>query len=133
MTRNLRRPRGTHRILDLLSQQVQRIVVDLASLARPAHTADHLFPAEGFGNATALDYGQHRGLYGGESSSTFGARPPAPDRLAFIGFPGIDHPRIGMPAERAMHGRSFAVLTSGYHRRLRAYLCAPAGSHCSHD
>ena len=73
VTGHLRRPAGTHRILDLLRQEVQRVVVDLAALARAAHAPDHLLAAERLGDAAALHDGQHGGLHGGEPAATLRA------------------------------------------------------------
>src|SRR6202012_3628142 len=107
---------------------VQRVLVDLAALAGAADALDDLLAAERFGDATALDDGQDGRFHRGEASPALGARPSAPNGLAFIGFPRVDHPGIGMTTERTVHDRSFAVPES--RGTLRAYLCAPAlGQH----
>ena len=87
---DFRRTTGSYGVLDLLGQQVQRIVVDLSALTRPAHTADHLLAAERFGHTAALDHGQHRGFHGGESPPALRARPAASDGLSLVGLAGVD-------------------------------------------
>src|ERR1700678_1698798 len=93
---------------------MQPLLIHLAPLACPTNTPDDLLPAERLGHTAALDNGQDRGFHGGEPSPTLGARPAAPNGLAFISFPGINHPRVGMPAERTVHDRSFAAPTFSY-------------------
>ena len=83
---DFRRPTRPHRILDLLGQQVERVVVDIAALACSANATDHFLAAERLGDTTALDHGQYGGLYGGEPAATFRARTPAADRLALVGL-----------------------------------------------
>ena len=77
---------ASSRYVHLLRQQVQRVVVHLATLTRTADAFDDLLAAERLGDPTALHDGQHCGLHGGEAAATLGARPTAPDRLALIGF-----------------------------------------------
>lgn len=115
---------GSHGVLDLLGQQVQRVVVDLTALTCPAHAADHLLAAEWFGHTAALDDGQYRGFDGAESATTLRARAAAPDGLPLVRLAGVDDSGIGVPTERTMHGRSFAALTSGCPKPPRAYLRA---------
>src|ERR1700761_4502007 len=109
VARDLRRARRAHGVFHLLGQQIQRIVIDLAPLARPADPADDLFSAEWLGDTAALDHGQDCGFHGGEAPATLGARSATPDGLAFIGFPRVDHPGVRMAAEGAVRCRSFAV------------------------
>src|SRR5262249_27582640 len=66
MAGHLRRARSTHGVFHLLRQEVQRVVVDLAALARPADAANDLFAAEGLGDSAALDHSQNCGLDGAE-------------------------------------------------------------------
>src|SRR5262249_12977738 len=131
VTGNLGRARGAHGVFHLLGQQIQRILVHIAPLAGAADALDDLLAAERLGDTAALDDGEHRGFYRSETPPTLGAGPAAPNGLAFIGFPRVDHPGVGMTAERTVHDRSFAVLTS--RRTLRAYLCAPPRGQYGHD
>ena len=61
------------RILDLLRQQVQCVVVDLTALTRAAHAPDHLLATERLGDTAALYDRQHGGLHGGEPAATLRA------------------------------------------------------------
>ena len=99
------RPDG---VLDLLSKQIQRVVIDVAALAGTAYTLDDLVAAERLGNTAALHDGEHSGLHGGETTATFRARSTSPYRLTLIRLTGIDYARVWMPAERTVHYCSFA-------------------------
>ncbi|GAB0101740.1 hypothetical protein JMUB6875_07040 [Nocardia sp. JMUB6875] len=77
---------GAHRILDLLREQIERVGVDLATLAGAAHTANDLFATERFGDAAALHHRQNRGFDCGEPAPTLRAGTPPPDGGAFLGF-----------------------------------------------
>jgi hypothetical protein len=100
------RPNG---VLHLLGQKVERIIIDLAPLTRSAYSANDLFAAERLRNAAALYNGQHSRFHGSETPSTFRTGTTPADGLPLVSLAGIDYPRVGMTAKRAMHDRSFAT------------------------
>ena len=112
-------------ILDLLGEQIERVVVDLAPLACAPDPADHLLAAERFGYAAAFDHREYRGLHRGEPATALRAGPAPADGLPLIGFTGVDDPGIRVTAERTVHRRSFPTPTDNGLERLRAYLRRP--------
>src|SRR3954469_4276982 len=103
VARNLRRTGGADGVLDLLSQQLQLVLVDRPTLAGPSHTGDDLGPVERFAHATALDDGQHGLLDRGEPAPARGAGAAATGGRPLVGLPRVDDPAVGVVAERAAH------------------------------
>lgn len=99
------RPDG---ILDLLGQQVQRIIIDITTLTGPPYALDDLVATKRLSDPAALHDGQHGGLDGGETAAALGARAPASYRLTLVRLTGIDKARVRMTAERTVHYCSFA-------------------------
>ncbi|MBG9885537.1 hypothetical protein ABE10_02825, partial [Bacillus toyonensis] len=77
---------------------------DRTPLAGLAHTGDDLLPAERLHHARPLDDVQARGLRGGEAPAALGALATPPDGESVVAGAGVDHTRVWVTAERAVHG-----------------------------
>src|SRR5262249_23473263 len=97
----LGRPARPDGLLDLLGQHRDRVLVDRPALAGFADPDDDLRAAERLGHPAPLDHREDGLLDRGEPLATFRAGPPSPDELPVVGFPGVDHPRVGVAAVRA--------------------------------
>ncbi|GLY04746.1 hypothetical protein Acsp01_51250 [Actinoplanes sp. NBRC 101535] len=69
-----------------LREQREGVVVDGPALTGLADTTHDLRPAEGFGDATALDDRENRLLDGREPLAALGARSAATDQLTVVGL-----------------------------------------------
>src|SRR3954447_65844 len=92
------------RVLNLLGQLLQLVLVHGAPLAGAPHAGDDLGPVERLAHPAALDDGEHRLLDGGEPATAAGARTAPPGGRALVGLPRVDDPAVGVVAERAPHG-----------------------------
>src|SRR5205823_785336 len=121
MARYLGRAARADGLLDLLREYRDRVLVDRPPLARLAYPADDLRPAERLGHPAALDH-REDGLFDRrEPLATLRAGPAAPDQLAVVGLPGVDHPRVGVPAVRTPHRPHLPTgyPNGAYHRLAR--------------
>src|SRR5579859_2544438 len=94
---------GPDRLLHLLGQDGELVLVHRPALAGALHAVDDLVPGEGLGDAAALGHHQDHRLLSGEPAPAFRTGPPAPDRGTVFGRPAVDDPAVGIPAERAVH------------------------------
>src|SRR5699024_8230878 len=83
-------PGSPYRLLDLLSENVQRVVIDVTSPTGAPHTSDHLRPAERLFDSTTFDDVQDGRLDCGEPTITLCALPTPADRLPFFRLARID-------------------------------------------
>src|SRR3954452_20330314 len=91
------------RLLDLLGEQGERVLRHRPAGAGLADAVDDLCAAERLGDAGPLDDAQAGGLDRGEPAAALRAGPAPADGGAVVGLAGVDHPRVGVPAERAVH------------------------------
>src|SRR6478735_1188297 len=82
-------------------------------LARLAHAGHDLLATEGLDHARALDDVEARGLDRGETASALRALTTAADAEAVVARARVDDARIGVAAERAVHGRDSLRRESG--------------------
>src|SRR5690606_17866831 len=99
-------------LLDLVRQLLQVVLAHRPPFARPPDAVDDLLPTELFGDAGPLHHREYHRFGRGEPAAALRARTAPPDRLAVIHFPGIDHTRILVPAERAPHATTSGTSTT---------------------
>jgi hypothetical protein len=88
---HLGRALGPDGLLDLLREQRDRVLVDGPALTGLAHPTHDLGPAEGLGDAVALDDRQHGLFDRGEALAALRARPATTDQLTVVGLTRVDH------------------------------------------
>src|SRR5690606_10316215 len=93
-------------------QLLQVVLAHRPPFARPPDAVDDLLPTELFGDAGPLHHREYHRFGRGEPAAALRARTAPPDRLAVIHFPGIDHTRILVPAERAPHAATSGTSTT---------------------
>src|SRR5690349_2103301 len=103
VTRDLGRALGPDGLLDALRELRDRVLVDGPALAGLADATHDLRPAEGLGDAAALDHGENRLLHRGEPLAALGARATTPDQRPVLGLTRVDHARVGVATVRAAH------------------------------
>ena len=106
VAQDFRGPARSNRVFDLLAQARQVAVTHRTALARLAHSRDDLLATEWLGSPRSLDDRQSHLLDRGESSLALQALTTPPDRGAVVSGAAVEHPRVVVATERALHLRT---------------------------
>ncbi len=82
---------STKVLFNLLTERLQIVFLDWATLTCFSNAGNHLVPIELFDVAGTLHHQQHGGLQRGETLGTFRALSPTANGVAVIADAGIDH------------------------------------------
>src|SRR5690606_2215981 len=95
----------TNGLLDGLREHGEVGFRHRSSLARLAHPRHDLLAAERLDDARALDHVEAGGRDRREAASALGALTTATDAETVVTGTGVDDARVGVAAERTVHGR----------------------------
>src|SRR3954470_6437267 len=123
MGRDLGGAGAANRLLDLLGELSEGVLVDGPPRAGLADAVDHLRAAERLGGPRALEDRERGRLHGGEAAAALGAGAAATDRGAVIRLARVDDPGVGVPAERTVHSGPLSLVARCGFRTGRLWIC----------